>query len=143
MKKLKKDEQLWLDWIKENNNARGMTLGKGRPHDNRVIQSLIAKNIIMPIYGRPELTSDEYAILGDEDENGLAMFVDHCDNSVVGACYYGLRVDRIKDEDYLKNGFDSAHENGIETAREFYPNDFERCYWMEQAITKSAMAMYD
>ena len=70
--KLTKSEQAFLKHIAQFGSPRGMTLGRGRPTDKRVVISLHAKGAIAPKYNRH----------GDEDYNWIRDWV-VCDVDVV------------------------------------------------------------
>lgn len=141
-KKLTKDQQRWLDHIKEHWTPRGMTLGRGRPHDRRVVQSLIDKRLIKPIKKKPDVLQEDFAIREKEDRNGLAMFFDEY-GTVWGADHYDVEIRPFDEKDYESENSDSSLQNGIDTAWEKYPDDKLRREWMQWAIARSTLAMYD
>jgi hypothetical protein len=141
--KLKRDQVRWLDWIREHGTPHGMTLGRGRPHDRRVIQSLIDLYWLKPIFPRPDVLQNEYAVRGEEDQYGLALLVCRDLDIVAGATHYGVRVQRFSDDDYSRDPEGSALQNGEDTAWEYYPDDEIRREWMCWAVARSTLAMND
>ena len=138
-KRIKKDEAAMFDYLVKHATPRGFTLGKGRPHDRRTVQSLIDHRSIKPIFIKTDELQNEYATIGQEDENGLALFNFH--GSVTGALHYGVPVRQFGPDDYEKDSLGSAMQNGIDTAWELYPNDETRREWMQWAIAVDTLLM--
>jgi len=138
---LKKDQQLWLEWLRQHGSPHGMTLGRGRPHDRRTIQTLINAYLIVPIFLRDPLVN-EYAVRGQEDGHGLALLTTP-DGQVCGATHYGQRVRRFSPADYASDIAGEALQNGIDTSLELYPEDDVRREWIQWAIARSTLASYD
>ena len=141
--KLKRDQQRWMEHLQQHGTPRGMTLGRGKPHDRRTLQTLIDLYLIKPVFGRSDILQDEYAVRGEEDSNGLALLV--CPNTgcVTGATHYGCRVRPFDESDYDRDESGSALQNGIDTARECYRDDEVRREWMQWATARSTLAMQD
>ena len=140
--KLKADQQRVMDYLhRHSGDARGMALGKGKPHDRRTLQSLIDCNRILPIFRKDDPLHDEFAIREVEDCNGLALFRDN--GHVIGATHYDVPVRRFSDEDYAKDESGDALQNGIDTAWELYPYDEDRREWMQWAIAQSTLSAGD
>lgn len=127
--KLKKDQLRIVEHLHEHGSIRGFTLRRGRPHDRRVLQSLIDAYFVKPVFNRSEILQDEYAIRGDEDKHGIALLVTPIGKTVCGATHYGVRVRPFSDEDYARGKHGSARQNGIDTAWECYPDDEVRREW--------------
>lgn len=139
--KLKADEKRWIRILKENGgSARGATLGKGRPHDQRTLASLIKKNQILPVHkGRPEYNND-FSIIGEEDEYKLALF--EWEGIVIGAVDFGVPVKPFTDEDYSTYEFASdAMENGFHTALERYDREDPRFDWCAWSYGRATLEM--
>ena len=139
--KLKKDQQRWLQWISEHGTPRGMTLGRGRPHDQRIVQSLIDANMIDPVFSSRGLMVNEYAVRGEEDSNGLALFMwgDTC----TGATHWGCRVKPFGSDEYGLDESGEPMQNGIDTAWATYPHNEFRRDWFCHAIAQATLAMHD
>lgn len=149
--KLKADQRRWLEWIREHGTSRGMTLGKGRPHDRRTIHSLIDGFQILPIRDGEDETNMDFAVIGAEDKHGLALMVHAATGVVFGAAWYGIPVRPFSGEDWNREEAGDAWQNGTDTAWECYPDDPDsddphylyRRQWMESAAARSTLAMYD
>jgi len=132
--KLKKAERTMLDHIRTHGTPRGITLGRGRPNDRRVVVSLISKGLIWPMHeGRPE-EQNEYAARGDEDANGLALI--EYDGTVVGATWDGVRVNPLSDVEQAHTAAYPAKCYGEKAAAVLYPSDAIRREWYAVAMTR-------
>lgn len=132
-------QQAYLDHIRTHGTPRGLTLGRGRPTDRKVVQSLIDAGFVMPVFSRDDVMQDTYAIRGDEDANGLALYEE--DGVVVAASHYGVLVRPFSNAEYRLAESGPAIQNGSDTARELYPNDEVRREWMMWAAARSTLAM--
>ena len=63
-------QKVLLDYIAEYGNVHGITLGRGRPHDQRIIQKLVDRGLIVPIFGSTtefDLVSQATSVGSDGD----------------------------------------------------------------------------
>ena len=139
-KRIRKDQRRWLDWIKEKGTPRGFTLGKGRPHDRRIIQSLIDSFLIRSV-SPCEILQGYYGVRGTEDGNGIALI--SYEGTTFAATYHGELIRKFNDEDHAHEMGRSAYQNGFDTASEYYKQDDERHYWMWQAIAVSTLEIVE
>ena len=145
LRQLKRDQRRWLDYISEHFTARGMTLGRGRPHDRRVIRSLIDAYWIRPITVCLDELQHEYSVKQEEDQHGIALQISK-HGTVFGATHCGVPVREFDDDDYAADSEGSCLQNGIDTAWECYPDDGEysrRREFMQWAVARSTLSMRD
>ncbi len=121
--KLTKDETAFLKHIVEYGSGRGLTIGKGRPHDNRVIESLIAKHRIIGHRWEAHQPNNTryFEVLSEQDDNGFRFSESYV--------MHHSRVVRIEDWDAIpespakmsasQNGYDTAIENGYKDHQHF------------------------
>lgn len=122
--KLTRPETVFLDHIAKYGSARGITLGRGRPNDRRVIESLLAKKAIVKYLsdGQDAIQAD-YGIVGPEDKNGIAIVTQFGDR--IDVLRFGCGVSDWWKENAGDESAMSAWQNGHDTAIEcgFNPED--------------------
>lgn len=114
MAKLTKAETTMLAHIREHGTARGITLGRGRPNDCRVILSLEKKLAIVGHRWESEKPAYQryWQVFSQEDKNGFRFA-----ESYVA---HHKRIVRGEDWDAIPDGEGKweSSQNGSDTARE-------------------------